>query len=83
MPKHPSRAHFLTTQLMNRVSGGCAICEKTVTQQRYPGRHPQYCSVPCEEEGRREKTRERVKKLRAHQRLMQKRETGKLPQEKM
>jgi hypothetical protein len=61
----------------------CAVCEKTVTQQRYPGRHPRYCSDPCEEEGRRKKTRERVKKQRARQRMMQKQETEQLPQEKM
>jgi hypothetical protein len=60
----------------------CTICEKTVTQQRYPGHRPRYCSDPCEEEGRREKTRERVKKLRARQRTMQEQGTVPSSQEK-
>ena len=71
---------MISTQEVTLV---CTVCEKTVTQQRYPGRRPQYCSAPCEEEGRREKKRERVKKLRARQRMAQKQETEKLPQEKM
>ena len=60
----------------------CTVCEKTVTQQRYPGHLPRYCSDPCEEEGRREKTRERVKKLRARQRTMQQQGTELSSQEK-
>jgi hypothetical protein len=59
----------------HQVTFVCAACGKTVTQQRYPGRSPRYCSDPCEEEGRREKTRERVKKLRARQRMRQEQET--------
>ena len=48
---------------------------KNLVQVHYPGRSPRYCSDPCEDEGRREKTRERVKKLRARQRMMQEQET--------
>ncbi len=69
---------MISTQEMTFV---CAICEKTVTQQRYPGRIPRYCSDLCENEGRREKTRERVKKLRARQRMMQQQETDHTSQE--
>src|SRR5438132_1107491 len=50
-----------------QVTFVCTICGKTVTQQRYPGRFPSYCGETCEDEGRRKKTQERVKKLRARQ----------------
>ena len=71
---HPQVA-FQRMISSHEVTFVCAVCEKTVTQQRYPGRSPRYCSDPCEDEGRREKTRERVKKLRARQRLTQEQET--------
>ncbi len=67
----------------SQVTFVCTVCGKTVTQQRYPGRKPRYCSDPCEEEGRREKTRARVKKLRARQHMMQKQETEQSTQENM
>lgn len=67
----------------HEVTFVCTICEKTVTQQCYPGRSPRYCSGPCEDEGRREKTRERVKKLRARQRTMLEQEAECSSQEEM
>lgn len=67
----------------HEVTFVCAVCGKTVTQQRYPGRSPRYCSDSCEEEGRREKTRVRVKKLRARQRMMQGPEKDCISQEEM
>jgi len=71
---HPQVA-FQRMISTSEVTFVCSVCGKTVTQYRYPGRSPRYCSDPCEEEGRREKTRERVKKLRARQRLTQEQET--------
>ena len=67
----------------SQVTFVCTVCGKTVTQQRYPGRSPRYCSAPCEEEGRREKTRARVKNLRARQRMMQEQETERSSQDEM
>ncbi len=66
-----------------QVTFVCTICGKTVTQQRYPGRTPDYCSEICEEEGRRKKTRERVKKLRARRNMPQEQKTAALSQEEM
>ncbi len=79
---HPSVAYqrLMSTQQVTFV---CAVCGKTVTQQRYPGRAPRYCGDPCEEEGRREKTRARVKNLRARQRMMQEQETERPSQDEM
>ena len=54
-----------------RVTFVCTICGKTMTQHRYPGRSPSYCGETCEDEGRRKKTQERVKKLRAHRKMAQ------------
>jgi len=54
----------------------CTICGKTVTQQRYPGRPPNYCGETCEDEGRRKKTQERVKKLRARRKMTQDQKTA-------
>jgi len=71
---HPQVA-FQRMISTHEVTFVCAVCGKTVTQQRYPGRSPRYCNDSCEEDGRREKTRERVKKLRARQRVMQEQET--------
>ncbi len=79
---HPYVAYqrLMSTQQVTFV---CAVCGKTVTQQRYPGRAPRYCGDPCEEEGRREKTRARVKNLRARQRMMQEQETERPSQDEM
>jgi len=79
---HPYVAYqrLMSTQQVTFV---CAVCGKTVTQQRYPSRAPRYCGDPCEEEGRREKTRARVKNLRARQRMMQEQETERPSQDEM
>lgn len=79
---HPQVA-YQRMMSTSQVTFVCAMCRQTVTLQRYPGRSPRYCSDPCEQEGRREKTRERVKKLRARQRLMQEQETAWVSQEEM
>lgn len=42
----------------------CSWCKRQVTQQRFPGREPEYCSEACREEGKREKTRARVQEHR-------------------
>lgn len=43
----------------------CAWCQKLVTQQRYPGPKPTYCSDTCKAEATREQTRVRVQRYRA------------------
>ncbi len=67
---HPRVAYqrMISTRQVTFV---CTICGKTVTQQRYPGRFPSYCGETCEDEGRRKKTQERVKKLRARRKMTQ------------
>ncbi len=45
----------------------CAWCENTVTQQRFPGPLPAYCSKTCKKEAQRAQTRERVRRYRERQ----------------
>jgi hypothetical protein len=40
------------------------VCKQTVTQQRYPGHTPLYCSDGCKGERQQEQTRERVARHR-------------------
>ncbi|HYU71237.1 MAG TPA: hypothetical protein VEL31_01035 [Ktedonobacteraceae bacterium] len=61
--------------ITREVTFVCVVCEKTVTQQRYPGRLPRYCGEECEDEGRRRKTLERVKQLRARRKMMEEHNT--------
>jgi len=46
----------------------CAWCESTVTQQRFPGPLPAYCSEDCTKDAQRAQTRERVRRYRERQR---------------
>ncbi len=46
----------------------CAWCQATVTQQRFPGPLPAYCSEDCQKEAQRAQTRERVRRYRERQR---------------
>ncbi len=46
----------------------CAWCQDTVTQQRFPGPLPAYCSEDCKREAQRAQTRERVRRYRERQR---------------
>ncbi len=46
----------------------CAWCENTITQQRFPGPLPVYCSEDCKKEAQRAQTRERVRRYRERQR---------------
>ncbi len=46
----------------------CAWCQDTVTQQRFPGPLPVYCSEDCQKEAQRAQTRERVRRYRERQR---------------
>jgi len=57
--------------ITREVTFVCVVCEKAVTQQRYPGRLPHYCGEECEDEGQRKKTLERVKRLRARRKMME------------
>ena len=45
----------------------CAQCGQTVTEQRYPGHMPLYCSA-CVDEVRKQQTRDRVNRLRERRR---------------
>jgi len=79
---HPRVAYqrMISTRQVTVV---CTICDKTVTQQRYPGRPPSYCGETCEDEGRRKKTQERVKKLRARRKMTQDQKTACISPEEM
>jgi len=46
----------------------CAWCQATVTQQRFHGPLPVYCSEDCKKEAQRAQTRERVRRYRERQR---------------
>lgn len=46
------------------VTFTCIVCGETVTQERYPGHKPLYCSEGCREDRQRERTRERVARHR-------------------
>jgi hypothetical protein len=47
------------------VTFTCQGCGRQVTQQRYPGPPPRYCSEWCRYRAQRAQTRERVRRLRA------------------
>ncbi len=51
-----------------KVTFTCQGCKQTVTQERLPGPTPRYCSNTCQSESRRQKTLERVHRLRERQR---------------
>ena len=51
-----------------KVSFTCQGCKQTVTQERLPGPTPRYCSDTCQGEARRQKTLERVRRLREQRR---------------
>lgn len=42
----------------------CSVCRQKVTQERLPGPTPSYCSEICKDEAQRQKTLERVRRLR-------------------
>jgi hypothetical protein len=50
-----------------KVTFTCQGCKQTVTQERLPGPTPRYCSNTCQSESRRQKTLERVHRLRERQ----------------
>jgi len=79
---HPRMAYqrMISTRQVTFV---CTICGKTVTQQRYPGCNPNYCNETCEDEGRRKKTQERVKRLRTRRKITQEQQTASISQEEM
>jgi hypothetical protein len=70
---HWSRRSFLpiddyTRTISTRpLTVTCRWCQRTVTQQRFPGPLPAYCSEECKAEAKREQTRERVRRYRARQ----------------
>jgi len=61
----PSYRREITTR---PVSFTCIWCQITVTQQRFPGPVPVYCSADCKAAAQREQTRERVRRYRERQR---------------
>jgi hypothetical protein len=52
------------------VTFTCQRCGTTVTEQRFPGPTPRYCSEVCAQEARREQTRWRVRRLRKKNALL-------------
>ncbi|GAC1396171.1 MAG: hypothetical protein NVSMB65_15310 [Chloroflexota bacterium] len=54
----------------------CQRCGQTVTQQRYPGPVPRYCSSFCQRRVQQDQTRTRVQRLRARRRHAQDGEEG-------
>jgi len=61
----PSYTREITTRPIRFI---CAWCQDTVTQQRFPGPIPAYCSEDCQKEAQRAQTRERVRRYRERQR---------------
>lgn len=51
-----------------RVTFTCAWCQTSVTQERFPGPKPVYCSAVCKAEAQRDKMRVRVQRFREKQR---------------
>lgn len=72
--RHWSERSFLPIEDYSRtittrpLTFTCRWCQRTVTQQRFPGPLPAYCSEECKMEAQREQTRERVRRYRACQR---------------
>lgn len=52
----------------HQVTFTCQWCGERVTQQRWPGRPPAYCTDDCRRDAEREQTRERVRRHRAAKR---------------
>ncbi|MDZ4877669.1 MAG: hypothetical protein CLLPBCKN_007104 [Chroococcidiopsis cubana SAG 39.79] len=46
------------------VTFTCTVCEQTVTQHRFPGPVPLYCSNECKQTARREQMRELMRARR-------------------
>jgi hypothetical protein len=61
----PVYRRTITTRL---VTFTCVRCTRTVTQQRFPGPVPCYCSAWCRGQAQRAQTRERVRQHRARHR---------------
>jgi len=55
---------YTRTIVSRRVTFTCQRCGAVVTQQRFPGPTPAYCSEDCATEARREQTRVRVRRFR-------------------
>ncbi len=60
------------------VTFTCMKCNQTVTQQRYPGRTPLYCSDICAGEAERAKTAERTRRYRERKATQQKASQGEM-----
>jgi len=58
---------YTRTVKSRTVSFTCHWCNDRVTQERFPGPPPAYCSPSCKQEARREQTRERVRRYRRRQ----------------
>lgn len=72
--RHFSWRHFAeipayTREIATRsVTFACQWCGRTVTQHRFPGPLPAYCSDTCKADAQREQTRQRVRRYRERQR---------------
>lgn len=63
------RAAFRRTIHTRLVTFTCEQCGTTVSQQRFPGPHPRYCTEACKQEAMRVGTLARVHRFRAKQRV--------------
>jgi hypothetical protein len=55
---------YTRTVSTREITFTCMVCKQTVTQQRYPGHTPLYCSDGCKGERQQEQIRERVARHR-------------------
>lgn len=62
------RAAYQRTISARSVTFTCRQCGTTVTEQRFPGPRPRYCSEACKQEAVRAGTLARVQRFRARQR---------------
>jgi len=59
---------YTRTVTTRPVTFTCAVCARTLTQQRFPGPLPRYCGAGCQASARRALTRARVQRHRTRQR---------------
>ncbi len=70
--KHASRTvpAYLRQVSTRPVTFTCEMCKQTVTQQRYPGPTPKYCSEVCAQNAVEARNEERVRKQREKRQML-------------
>jgi hypothetical protein len=67
--KEKNRIPAYQRQLSTRpVTFTCVVCQRKLTQERYPGPTPRYCSEECFTKHEKERNEERVRKQREKRR---------------